>query len=102
MNRNCFVAGLALVLVGSFALVNPAVAGESVLKQAESAIKTAEAEVQAARKAIERGKALVALIPQDDILFSDVAPAAGPSRNCRRPPATICASSRTSSACRST
>lgn len=73
MNRNCFVAGLALVLVGSFALVNPAFAGESMLKQAESAIKTAEAEVQTARSAIERGKALVALIPQDDMLFSDVA-----------------------------
>jgi hypothetical protein len=74
MNRNCFVAVLGVALVGSSLMVNTAVGASSgMADQAAAAIKDAEMTVQEARSAIERGKSLVSLIPEDSPQISDVA-----------------------------
>jgi len=72
MNRKCFVAVLAVALVGSSVMVNAAY-GAGMVEQAAAAINDAEMSIQDARSAIERGKSLVSLIPQDSPLFADVA-----------------------------
>lgn len=72
MNRKSFVAVLAVALVGSSVMINAASAA-GMADQAAAAVKDAELTIQDARLAIERGKSLVSLIPQDSPMFSDVA-----------------------------
>ena len=74
MNRNSFLVALAVAVMGASLMVDSAGAQESTLSSAAKAtIDAAEMEVNAARAAIEKGKELIALIPEDSPLMPDVA-----------------------------
>ena len=73
MNRQGFIAGLMVAVLGSGLMSGTVLAQESVLeKEAHLAISVAEKEIAAARAAIEQGKQAVSLIPADSPLMTDV------------------------------
>lgn len=74
MNKRSYLMGLAVAVISSVGLTDSVVAQESSLaEEASAAIIAAEDAVEVARAAIERGKELIALIPEDSPLMPDVA-----------------------------
>ncbi len=74
MNKRSYFMGLAVTALSSIVFINSTVAQESTLAdEAQAAILAAEEAVEIARGAIENGKELIALIPEDSPLMPDVA-----------------------------
>jgi hypothetical protein len=74
MNRHSFIAGLMVAVLGSSVIFSNALAQEaSLADEAMVAITAAEEAVEEARAAIEKGKELVVMIPEDSPLMPDVA-----------------------------
>ncbi|VGO15499.1 hypothetical protein PDESU_04082 [Pontiella desulfatans] len=74
MNRQSFIAGLVVAVLASNVFFSVAQAQEaSATSDAEIAIQAAEEAVNQARVAIEKGKELIAQIPEDSPLMEDVA-----------------------------
>jgi len=76
MNKRGFIGGVAIAAVGSFLLASPVFAQEaSPVDEAKAAVAFAEKAVEDAKAAIASGKQLLATIPEDSPLMSDVAEA---------------------------
>ncbi len=74
MNRNSFLAALTVAVMGTGLMIDSARAQEPTLASvAQATIDAAELEVNNARAAIEKGKELIATIPEDSPLMPDVA-----------------------------
>ncbi len=74
MNRSYFIWGLMVALSGTFLMANPAVGqNQEMVSQTVTALTEAENAVDAARAAINRGKELYLMIPEDSPMFTDVA-----------------------------
>jgi hypothetical protein len=74
MSRHSFIAGLIVALLGTGVATNVAKAQKiNSPSEIQVAIDAAEVAVEKARDDIEKGKALLAQIPEDSPLMSDVA-----------------------------
>jgi hypothetical protein len=74
MNKRRVIVGLVVAVLGFSCFSNSVVAQESTLvSESQAAIIAAEEAVEIARTAIENGKELIVLIPEDSPLMPDVA-----------------------------
>ena len=73
MTKHRFLTGLAVAVVSFSSSISVMGQDSSLASEAQAAVENAETQVEVARIAIEKGKELIARIPEDSPLMPDVA-----------------------------